>query len=46
MFVCLSVTGLQLQLLIVYVPFVTSGCHHAMEIEVEDSEGRRRRHAE
>ena len=32
--------------MIVYVPFATSGRHRAMEIEVEDSEDRRRRHAE
>ena len=55
MYVCLSVKGLQLKytgLCIVYVLFGTcrSGCHHAMahgtEIEVEDSEDRRRRQNE
>ena len=51
MSVCLSVNEFTIEiysLCIVYVPFGTcrSGCHHAMahgmEIEVEDSEDRRR----
>ena len=54
MFVCLSVTGLQLKytgLCIVYIPFGTrSGCHramvHGMEIKVDDLENRRRRQNE